>query len=105
MLKPTGNGESTIIASVDDGNYTVIVRGNNCTTGVELVEACRLHQSLRKAEQLDGVSPYQRLSTKIFTGRATLCGAGLRPLVFYPQQPSAICLGLPELDRISLGIS
>src|SRR5206468_11211005 len=104
-LNATDNGESAIIASLAAGNYTVIVRGNNGTTGVALVEAYRLHEGLRKAERLDGVSPYQRVSTKIFTGRATLCGAGLRPLVFYPQQPSAICLGLPELDRISLGIS
>src|SRR5436190_2658534 len=44
LLNPTDNRESAIIASLAAGNYTVIVRGNNGTTGVALVEAYRLHE-------------------------------------------------------------
>src|SRR6266567_2442708 len=42
LLNPTDNRESAIIASLAAGNYTVIVRGKNGTTGVALVEAYRL---------------------------------------------------------------
>ncbi len=44
LLNPTDNRESAIIASLAAGNYTVIVCGNNGTTGVALVEAYRLHE-------------------------------------------------------------
>src|SRR5947207_7183171 len=44
LLNPTDNRESAIIASLAAGNYTVIVRGKNGTTGVALVEAYRLHE-------------------------------------------------------------
>jgi len=43
LLNPTDSRESAIIASLAAGNYTAIVRGNNGTTGVALVEAYRLH--------------------------------------------------------------
>ena len=58
---------------------------------------------LRKAERLDGVSPYQCVPPK-FSDRATLCGAGLGLGFLSHHQPSAIGFGLPELDWISLRI-
>ncbi|HMJ04822.1 MAG TPA: TIGR03118 family protein, partial [Chthoniobacterales bacterium] len=41
-LPPTEGAESAILATPAPGNYTVIVRGKNETTGVALVEAYRL---------------------------------------------------------------
>ena len=38
-LAPTDNRESAIIATLQPGNYTAIVRGKNGTTGIALVEA------------------------------------------------------------------
>jgi phospholipase/lecithinase/hemolysin len=42
LLAPSDNREAVIVASLVAGNYTAIVRGNNGTTGVALVEAYRL---------------------------------------------------------------
>jgi phospholipase/lecithinase/hemolysin len=42
LLAPTDARESVIVASLVAGNYTAIVRGNNGTTGVALVEVYRL---------------------------------------------------------------
>jgi uncharacterized protein (TIGR03118 family) len=41
-LAPTNSAESAILASLAPGNYTVIVRGKDSTTGVGLAEAFRL---------------------------------------------------------------
>jgi hypothetical protein len=40
---PTAPSESAIIATLQPGNYTAIVRGVNNTTGVALVEVYDLH--------------------------------------------------------------
>ncbi len=42
QLAPTDDRESTIVAFLDPGNYTVIVRGENGSSGVSLVEAYRV---------------------------------------------------------------
>lgn len=42
LLPPLDDRESTIVASLDPGNYTIVVRGKNDTTGVALVEAYRI---------------------------------------------------------------
>ena len=39
---PTNDAESAIVATLAPGTYTAIVRGNNNTTGVALVEAYQL---------------------------------------------------------------
>jgi hypothetical protein len=41
-IPPTNDLESAILAPVAPGNYTAIVRGNNNTTGVGLVEVYNL---------------------------------------------------------------
>ena len=41
-LAPTNDAESAIIATLDPGLYTAIVRGQNNTTGIALVEAYQL---------------------------------------------------------------
>ena len=38
-VPPTDSRESAIVATLNPGNYTAIVRGKNNTTGVALVEA------------------------------------------------------------------
>ena len=42
QLAPTDDRESAIVAFLDPGNYTAIVRGKNGTTGVAVVEAYRV---------------------------------------------------------------
>jgi hypothetical protein len=41
-IPPTNDFESALVRTLEPGNYTVIVRGNNSTTGVGLVEAYHL---------------------------------------------------------------
>ena len=41
-IPPTSDLESAIVATLDPGEYTAIVRGANSTTGVALVEAYHL---------------------------------------------------------------
>jgi hypothetical protein len=43
-LAPTDDRESAIVATITPGNYTAIVRGNNDTTGVALVEVYNIQQ-------------------------------------------------------------
>gem|GEM_PF-502614 len=42
QLNPTNDRESAIVAFLDPGNYTAVVRGANNTTGVAVVEAYRI---------------------------------------------------------------
>jgi len=42
-LQPPKDAESAIVATLAPGNYTMIVRGVNSTTGVALVEVYRLN--------------------------------------------------------------
>jgi uncharacterized delta-60 repeat protein len=37
-LQPTDNGEPAIVAALDPGSYTAIVRGTNATTGIAVVQ-------------------------------------------------------------------
>jgi hypothetical protein len=44
-VAPSSNMESAIVATLNPGNYTAIIRGKNNTTGVALVEVFRLPQT------------------------------------------------------------
>ena len=41
-LPPTNDAESAIVATLAPGNYTVVLRGANNTSGIGLVEAFQL---------------------------------------------------------------
>lgn len=45
-IPPTDDRESAILAVLNGGNYTAIVRGKNSTVGIGLVEAYRLNVPL-----------------------------------------------------------
>jgi hypothetical protein len=45
LLQPSNELESAIVATLNPGNYTAVVRGKNNTTGVTLVEVYRLPQT------------------------------------------------------------
>jgi len=57
---PTNDLESAILATLVPGNYTAIVKGNNDTSGVALVEVYDLGSS--------GVSKLANISTRAFCG-------------------------------------
>lgn len=41
-LAPTDDLESAVLVDLGAGNYTAVVSGANCTTGIGLVEAFRI---------------------------------------------------------------
>lgn len=41
-IPPTDDNEAAIVATLAPGNYTAIVRGQDDTTGIAVVEACNL---------------------------------------------------------------
>jgi hypothetical protein len=45
-IPPTNNSESAILATLDPGAYTVIIRGNNNGTGIGLIEVYDLSQAV-----------------------------------------------------------
>lgn len=60
-IPPTNDLESAILATVDPGNYTAVVRGKNDGTGVGLVEVYDLGAA---------TSQLANLSTRVFCGTA-----------------------------------
>jgi len=61
-LAPTNDFESAIVRDLNPGNYTAIVRGNNDTTGVALVEAYDLNAET-SASKLGNISTRAFVST------------------------------------------
>ena len=61
-LAPTNNLESAIVKDLAPGNYTAIVKGNNDTTGVALVEAYDL-SSETSTSKLGNISTRAFVST------------------------------------------
>ena len=55
-LQPTNNLESAIIATLDPGSYTAILRGRNSTTGNGLVEVYDLEPSTELDTRLANIS-------------------------------------------------
>jgi hypothetical protein len=45
LLQPNDDRESAIVATLNPGNYTAVVRGKNNATGVSLIEVYRLSQT------------------------------------------------------------
>jgi hypothetical protein len=60
-LPPTNNLESAIVATLAPGSYTALVRGNNNTSGVGLIEVYDLNQSV--ASKLGNISTRALVST------------------------------------------
>src|SRR5438477_4375594 len=59
-IPPTNNLESAIVATLNPGAYTAVVRGKNDTSGVAFVEVYDLYQGVR--------SRLANLSTRAFVG-------------------------------------
>ena len=62
-IPPTNDLESAIMATLAPGAYTAIVRGNNDTSGVALVEVYDLNQAVD--------SKLANISTRAFVSRVT----------------------------------
>jgi len=93
-IPPANNLESAIDATLAPGSYTVVVSGNNQTTGIGLVEIYDLDQT--------GLSKLANISTRAFVGRdtnITIAGfilgrnAGDDRVILRGIGPSLVCTG------------
>jgi len=91
---PPSNFESAILANLDPGNYTAIVRGVNNTTGIALVEAYDL--------DFTAGSKFGNISTRAFVGTgASVMIAGL--VVHGPDSEDVIVRALgPTLTQLNV---
>jgi hypothetical protein len=91
---PPNSNESAILADLDPGNYTAIVRGVNNTTGIALVEGYDL--------DFTAASKFGNISTRGFVGTgAKVMIGGL--IVHGPDSENVIIRGLgPTLIQFNL---
>jgi hypothetical protein len=96
-LPPTNNLESAIVATLNPGAYTAIVKGKNNTTGVALVEIYDLDQAA--ASKLANISTRAFVSTgaDIVIAGFILGGSnGYDTLVIRGIGPSLTAFGVPN---------
>jgi hypothetical protein len=97
-LPPTNDFESAIVANLVPGQYTAIVRGNNNTSGVALVEVYDLNQTA--ASKLTNISTRAFVSTgdNIVIGGFILGnGTGDDDIIVRGIGPSLTAFGVPDV--------
>ena len=99
-LAPTNPLESAIIATLQPGNYTAIVRGANNTTGIALVECYELDSA---ATRLVNVSTRGRVGVgdEVLIGGVIVAGNGSKTVMVRalgPSLPLAGALANPVLE-------
>lgn len=96
-IPPTDNLESAILVTLDPGAYTAIVKGENDTSGVGLVEVYDLDQA--PASKLANISTRAFVSTgaNVMIGGFILGGNGQSHLEIFGIGPSLQGSGLSEV--------
>jgi len=99
-LAPTNPFESAIVATLQPGNYTAIVRGVNNTTGIALVECYELDST---ATRLVNVSTRGRVGVgdEVLIGGVIVTGSGSKTVIVRALGPSLPLTGVltnPVLD-------
>ena len=96
-LAPTNNLESAIDATLNPGSYTAIVRGNNNTSGVGLVEVYDVSQAA--AAKLGNISTRAFVSTGsdiVIAGFILGGNQGFDRIVLRGIGPSLVAVGIPN---------
>jgi hypothetical protein len=93
---PTAASESAIIANLQPGNYTAIVRGVNNTTGVALVEVYDL--SPAASSSLGNISTRSFVQTRehVLIGGFIVQGNGPKRVIIRAIGPELTQLGIPD---------
>jgi hypothetical protein len=99
-LAPTNPFESAIVATLQPGNYTAIVRGANNTTGIALVECYELDST---ATRLVNVSTRGQVGVgdNVLIGGVIVAGSGSKTVIVRALGPSLPLTGVltnPVLD-------
>src|SRR5436189_216633 len=94
---PTQPSESAIIATLQPGNYTAIVRGVSNTTGVALVEVYDL--SSDTASALDNISTRSFVQTgnDVMIGGFIVEGSGPKTVIVRAIGPELTHFGIPNV--------
>src|SRR4029079_14604555 len=93
---PTAGSESAIIADLQPGNYTAIVRGVNSTAGVALVEVYDL--SPGASSRLDNISTRSFVQTgeHVMIGGFIVQGSGPKRVIIRAIGPELTQFGIPD---------
>ena len=87
-LAPADDREAAIVASLDPGNYTVVLSGRNNATGIGLVEAYDIDRT--SSARLLNLSARGRVQTRddVMIGGVILAGADYSRVIFRGLGPS-----------------
>lgn len=96
-IPPTSDFESAIVATLNPGAYTAVVRGKNNTTGVGLVEAYDLNEAV--ASKLANISTRAMVGTAndiVIAGFILGHGTGNTRIAIRGIGPSLAAVGVPN---------
>ncbi|HEX4665865.1 MAG TPA: DUF11 domain-containing protein [Chthoniobacterales bacterium] len=98
-LEPSDDLESAIIATLDPGRYTAILRGKDGTTGNGLVEVYDLDPSTELATRLANIATrgFVQSGDNVMIGGVILEGAAEKHLLLRAIGPSLADVGVPDV--------
>ena len=92
---PTAASESAIVADLQPGNYTAIVRGVNNTIGVALVEVYDLSPATTSILGNISIRSFVQTGENVMIGGFIVQVLGQRESSFVPLAPSSLSMGSP----------
>jgi hypothetical protein len=93
---PTQPSESAIIATLQPGNYTAIVRGRNNTTGVALVEVYDLNPDTTSVLGNISTRAFVQTGNNVMIGGFIIQGSGQKRVIVRSIGPELTPLGVPN---------
>jgi len=95
-LAPTAASESAIIANLQPGNYTAIVRGVSNTTGVALVEVYDLNPGAGSTLGNISTRSFVQTGEHVMIGGFIVQGSGPKRLIIRAIGPELTQFGIPD---------
>ena len=93
---PTAASESAIIANLQPGNYTAIVRGVNNTTGVALVEVYDLNPGASTSLGNISTRSFVQTGEHVMIGGFIVQGSGAKRVIIRAIGPELTQFGIPD---------
>ncbi len=95
-LAPTEANESAIIADLQPGNYTAIVRGVNDTTGVALVEVYDFNPGVSSTLGNISTRSFVQIGEHVMIGGFIVQGSGLKSVIIRAIGPELTQFGITD---------
>ena len=93
---PTAGSESAIIADLQPGNYTAIVRGVNSTAGVALVEVYDLSPGASSSLSNISTRSFVQTGEHVMIGGFIVQGSGAKRVIIRAIGPELTQFGIPD---------